>query len=523
MGQPSFSAAIACLARAMPDQIAFRTPLRSLSFREVDLETNRIANALTSLGIQKGNRVACLTRQMAECSLLVIAAQKIGAVCMPVNWRLASLEVEYVVNHGEARFMMADAEFLDTVESITTPMVVKMVSTLPVDGRESLGQWSSAFPDLASAYEADPQDAALQIYSSGTTGRPKGVELSHRNLIGMCETIGDAYGYAEGPSVTLNVSPTFHIGGLGLSLLALYAGGATVTLPDFNPQQVAAAFSEHGITHSFLVPAMIHILLQVPGVEENDFSSLRVIGYGAAPITEKVLTDALRVFRCKFVQNYGLTETAGTVVALMPEDHDPGGPRAHLLRAAGKPCDGTRLRIVDTGSGKDLPEGQIGEIWIHSPQNMIGYWRDEKATRDAFPEGKDGETGWLRTGDAGLLRDGYLSIEDRIKDMIISGGENIYPIEVENVLMNHPAILDCAVIGVPDEIWGETVKACIVPRPGSGIDEKDVIEFCRARLAHYKCPRSVDVVHTLPRNPTGKLLKNVLREPYWAGKTRAVN
>lgn len=523
MRHSSFHAAIASLAREMPDQIAFRTPLRTLRFADLEREANRIANALASLGIAKGDRVACLTKQMAECTLLVIAAQKIGAVCMPVNWRLAPPEVEYIMNHGEARFLMADAEFLGTVEAIKTPAVLKTVTTLPASGRESLSEWSDQFSDMAPEHEAGLYDAALQLYSSGTTGLPKGVEHSHRNLIGVCETIGKGYGYAQRPTVTLNVAPTFHIGGLGMSFVALYAGGATVTYPEFNPPQVVAAFAEHRVTHCFLVPAMIHILLQVPGVEETDFSTLRVIGYGAAPISEKVLTDALRVFRCKFVQNYGLTETTGTVVALPPEDHDPNGPRAHLLRAAGKPCDGTRLRVVDIGTGKDLPEGQVGEIWIHSPQNMIGYWRNDKATREAFPEGKDGDTGWFRTGDAGSLRDGYLFIEDRIKDMIISGGENIYPVEVENVLMKHPGVLDCAVIAVPDDKWGEAVKACIVPRQGGNLDEKDVIDFCRERLAHYKCPRSIDIMESLPRNPSGKLLKNALRRPYWEGRPRSVN
>jgi acyl-CoA synthetase (AMP-forming)/AMP-acid ligase II len=248
-----------------------------------------------------------------------------------------------------------------------------------------------------------------------------------------------------------------------------------------------------------------------------------MIGYGASPISERVLGEALAVFKSKFLQLYGLTETTGGAVVLSPEDHEPGGPRAHLLRAAGKPCVGTRLRIVDVQTGEDLPEGEIGEIWIHSPQNMVGYWRNEDATREAFPEGKADGIGWLRSGDAGSLRDGYLFIEDRIKDMIISGGENIYPVEVENVLTHHPDVLDCAVIAVPDEKWGEAVKACVVMRPGKSASEHDLISFCRDRLAHYKCPKSVDFVESLPRNPSGKLLKNVLREPYWKNKARKIN
>ncbi|MBK4738706.1 long-chain-fatty-acid--CoA ligase [Noviherbaspirillum pedocola] len=523
MTYTTFHGAVATIAHAMPEQIAYRTPLRTLRFADVERETNRIANGLVTLGIGKGDRVACLTRHMAECTLLVIAAQKVGAVCMPVNWRLAPSEVEYIVNHGEAVFLMADGEFLPLLDKVALPRVRKTLTTLPGANRESLAEWNSEFEDASPVYQAGLQDVALQLYSSGTTGLPKGVELSHRNLIGVCETVRGLFGYGKRPTVTLNVAPTFHIGGLGLSFVVLYNGGASVTYPEFVPAQVVAAFTQHRVTHSFLVPAMIHALLQVPSVEKTDFSALRVIGYGAAPISETVLSEALRLFRCKFVQNYGLTETTGAVVALTPEDHDPNGPRAFLLRAAGKACAGVELRIVDIATGENLPDGQIGEVWIRSPQNMIGYWHNEKATREAYPEGKVDGVGWFRTGDAGSLRDGYLFIEDRIKDMIISGGENIYPVEVENVLMKHPLVLDCAVIAVPDEKWGEAVKACVIPRPGARLEEAEVIDFCRERLAHFKCPRSVDVMDSLPRNPSGKLLKNLLRKPYWEGKTRNVN
>lgn len=523
MEHSTFNAAIERHARTVPDRIAYRTPERTWTYREVDQEANRIANGLAALGLGTGHRVACLTKHMTECTLLVLAAQKIGAVCMPVNWRLAGAEIEYIVNHGEAQFMMADAEFLPVLQGISLPQLKKTVATLPAQGVEHLAQWSAAHADSNPGRSVGLHEAALQLYSSGTTGLPKGVELSHRNLIGVSETIGNGYDYAAGETVTLIVAPTFHIGGLGMSFVATYAGGTIVTYPDFVPPRVVAAFAEQRVTHSFLVPAMIHLLLQVPGVEDTDFSALRVIGYGAAPISEKVLTDALRVFKCRFVQNYGLTETTGTIVSLPAEDHDPNGPRAYLLRAAGKPCPGTSLRIVDIATGKDLPEGQIGEVWIRAPQNMIGYWRNEKATREAYPEGKQDGIGWFRSGDAGSIRDGYLFIEDRIKDMIISGGENIYPVEVENVLMKHPGVLDCAVIAVPDDKWGESVKACVMRRPGTAATAEELIEFCRERLAHYKCPRTVDFMQDLPRNPSGKLLKNVLRQPYWKGKTRNVN
>ena len=232
----------------------------------------------------------------------------------------------------------------------------------------------------------------------------------------------------------------------------------------------------------------------------------------------------MKVFGCGFVQVYGLTETAGAITSLPPEDHDPGGPRAHLLRAAGKPWGDVEIRIVDAETRQDLAEGEVGEIWCSTAQNMKGYWRNESATKEVYPEGRDGAgIGYFRTGDAGYMKDGYLFIHDRVKDMIVSGGENVYPAEIENVLMGHPAVADAAVIGVPSEKWGETVTAIVVDAPDSIAGDAELIAYCRERLAHFKCPSSIDRLEALPRNPSGKILKTELREPYWKGQTRRVN
>jgi fatty-acyl-CoA synthase len=263
---------------------------------------------------------------------------------------------------------------------------------------------------------------------------------------------------------------------------------------------------------------MIQFMLAAPGAASADYRSLRGVSYGASPISDKVLVDALRTFKCDFMQVYGLTETTGAITMLPPEDHDPDGPRRHLLRSAGKPIANVELRVVGAGGGEDCAEGQIGEILIRSPQNMKGYWGNPRATANAFLPG-----GWFRSGDAGYLKDGYLFLHDRIKDMIISGGENIYPAEVENVLMQHPALADGAVIGVPDDTWGEAVKACVVLKPGARASSGEIIEFMRSRIAHYKCPKTVDFLEAIPRNPTGKILKRVLREPYWRGQERRIH
>jgi acyl-CoA synthetase (AMP-forming)/AMP-acid ligase II len=482
---------------------AYWTPARTWSFAQLDDASNRIAQGLLSLGVGPGDRVACLTKLTADCVALVIGANKIGAVCMPVNWRLAPPEIDYIVDNGKAKLMMADAAFpYGKIQTFKT---------------EEFPSWYGKFEARDPGHTPALDDTALQLYSSGTTGLPKGVELSHRNLkASMVDATPLAIAYQGPPDVMLNALPTYHIAGVGVGLLTASKGGMSVLYPDFDPAKVVAAIAEHRITHSFLVPAMIQFMLQVPGVDKADYSSLRCISYGASPISEKVLIGAMRTFKCQFVQVYGLTETTGAVTYLPPEDHDPEGPKKDLLRSAGKPMDGVELRVADA-AGRDCAEGEVGEVWIRTAQNMKGYWANGKATADAFA----GD--WFRSGDAGYLKGGYLFLHDRIKDMILSGGENIYPAEVENVLMQHPAVADGAVIGVPDERWGESVKACVVLKSGLQGTEAEIIGFMRERIAHYKCPKSVDFVDAIPRNPTGKILKRVLREPYWKGRTRRVN
>jgi acyl-CoA synthetase (AMP-forming)/AMP-acid ligase II len=480
------------------------TPRRAWTFAELWQASGRAAAGLAKLGVGPGERVACLTKHTAQCVALVLAACRLGAVCMPVNWRLAPPEIDYIVNDGRAKFMMADQAFAAGVK----PNLIT----------EEFTGWASAFSEYAQESQPSPKDTALQLYSSGTTGLPKGVELTHRNLAqAMMDAVPEAIGYRGAPDVMLNLLPTYHIAGVGVGLLTAARGGMSVLYPDFDPALAVKAIAEHRITHAFLVPAMIQFMLQAPNARDADYTSLKGISYGASPISEKVLIEALRTFKCDFMQVYGLTETTGAITMLAPEDHDPDGPKKGLLRSAGKPIEGVELRVVDSAGETDCAEGQVGEVWIRSAQNMKGYWANGKATQAAFT----GE--WLRSGDAGYLKDGYLFLHDRMKDMIISGDENIYPAEVENVLMQHPALADGAVIGVPDEQWGEAVKACVVLKPGAKASAAEIIEFMRSRIAHFKCPKSIDFMETIPRNPTGKILKRVLREPYWRGRERRIN
>jgi acyl-CoA synthetase (AMP-forming)/AMP-acid ligase II len=493
------------------------TQARVWTFVELDAASNRIAQGLRSLGVGPGDRVACLTKLTADCVALVLAANKIGAVCMPVNWRLAPPEIDYIVENGQAKFLLLDKIFSSFLNELKTDRIKTPVIT------EEFAAWYGSFEARDPGHQPALDDTALQLYSSGTTGLPKGVELTHRNLmVSMVESVSQAIGYHGAPDVMLNALPTYHIAGVGVALLTASKGGMSVLFPDFDPARVVAAIGEHRITHSFLVPAMIQFMLAAPGAASADYSSLKGISYGASPISETVLVQAMRTFKCKFMQVYGLTETTGAITCLPPEDHDPEGPKRELLRSAGKAIPGVELRVADA-AGRDCAEGEVGEVWIRCRQNMKGYWANAKATSEAFVDRQPDGLGWFRSGDAGYLKDGYLFLHDRIKDMIVSGGENIYPAEVENVLMQHPAVADGAVIGVPDEQWGEAVKACVVLKKNTEASEKQIIDFMRERIAHYKCPKSVDFVEAIPRNPTGKILKRVLREPYWAGRTRRVN
>ena len=316
--------------------------------------------------------------------------------------------------------------------------------------------------------------------------------------------------------VTLLAMPCFHISGTGTGISTMVAGSNSIVLPEYDPTRALDLIENYNISKIFLVPAAIQILLNHPRVKEVDFSRLKYVTYGASPIPLALMREAMEVLGCGFVQMYGMTETSGTIVALDPEDHVPeGSPR---MRSVGKPLPGVEIRIIDE-EGNDLPANTVGEIATRSSKNMSRYWNNPEATAEAI----DAE-GWLRTGDAGYLdEDGYLYIHDRVKDMIISGGENVYPAEVENALYGHPAIADVAVIGVPDERWGEAVKACVVLKAGEALSEADIIAHARTQIAGYKCPKSVDFIESLPRNPSGKILRRELRAPYWKGRTRAVN
>jgi acyl-CoA synthetase (AMP-forming)/AMP-acid ligase II len=315
---------------------------------------------------------------------------------------------------------------------------------------------------------------------------------------------------------TIIAMPYGHIGGVGVVLGAVNSGQELILHAEYDPGDVMDAIAEHRVRRIFLVPAAIGIMLQHPKAKDADFSSLETLSYGASPIPLALLQQAVARMGCGFVQTYGMTETWGAIVALPPEDHLPG--REHVMKAAGKALPGVDLKILGE-NGEELPTGEIGEVAIRSPNNTRGYWNKPEESAKALIG-----DGWLRTGDAGILdEEGYLFIQDRIKDMIITGAENVYPAEVESAIYGHPAVADVAVIGVPDPKWGEAVKAVVVLKPGAEADEAGIIGHARTRIAGFKCPKSVDFIDALPRNPSGKILRRTLREPFWAGHERRVN
>ncbi len=506
---------------AHSQRIALSFEGRGTNYATFDARTNQVAHALAACGIKPGERIAYVGKN-SDCFFEALyGAMKAGIVMVPVNWRLAGPEVAVIVDDAEARLVLVGPEFSETVQSElgAMPRVQRLIAA--EGGHASwpdFAAWRDGAPAHAPAHIAVPQDVAVQLYTSGTTGKPKGVMLTHANFTsGMAENDASHADWAkwrDGERAALAM-PVSHISGTGLGMQVLYRAGTCFIQRQFDIELTLDMILRERISKIFLVPAALQFLVRHPRARGADFSCIREMGYGASPIPLALLRESMDALGCGFVQFYGMTETTGTIVALPPEDHSPqGSPR---MRAAGKPLPWVSIRVVDA-RGEDLPTGQVGEIITRSPANMAGYWNRPEETARTI------RNGWLHTGDAGYLdEDGYLFIHDRVKDMIVSGGENVYPAEVENALSEHPAVGEVAVIGVPDAMWGEAVKAVIVCRPGFSLSADQLIDWARTRIAGFKTPRSVDFVDALPRNASGKLLKRELRAPYWQGLSRQVN
>jgi len=492
---------------------------RTTTWADLDARSNQVAQALAAEGVGEQDRIAFIDKNGPEYFEFLFGGAKLNAVTVGVNWRLAPPEMEYTINDAEARVLVVGAEFVSHLDTFEPGLqTAKKIVVIGDHGKhESWDSWVSKRSNDDPGIASGPDDVAMQLYTSGTTGLPKGAMLTNANLGGMMSVIAPLWRF-DADSSNLVAMPLFHIGGSGWALVGMTQGCRSVIVREIVPPHLLETLQQEKITNAFLVPAVLQFLSALPNAAEGDFSAMRAIVYGASPITNEVLKRSLKTFGTDLIQVYGLTETTGAITQLDAEDHDPDGPREHLLRSAGKPYPHVEMKIVDENAN-ELPRGQVGELWTKSAQNMAGYWNKPEASEAVLTS-----DGWFKTGDAGYIDDeGFVFLTDRIKDMIVSGGENIYPIEIENALSGHPSVADIAVIGVPDEKWGEAVKAIIVLKEGTTLEPDELIAYARERLAGYKIPRSVDFATELPRNPSGKLLKRILREPYWKDQERAIN
>jgi acyl-CoA synthetase (AMP-forming)/AMP-acid ligase II len=531
-------------ARERPARPAIVSGGETVSFAELDAAANRVANALLAAGLGPRARVALIAKDSVRGYEVLFGCVKAGVVALSINWRLAPREIAYILADARVEWVFGGRDFASELEALRAelPAIRRIVvfpggpaghagpggrpeeagggaPAGPRDGAvRDLDDWLAGHGDVDPGATSGPDDVVFQLYTSGTTGTPKGVQLTNRSFFDLMNGMargGDPW-IGLGPrDVILLPLPSFHIAGVWWTIRSLAAGATCIVMPAFVGWQVLDHVARHCVTRLCLVPAMIQVLLAEPGVRTTDLSSLTHIIYGASPIAPVLLQQAMATFRCAMVQVYGMTETGNVAVSLRAEDHTlPVTPRMH---SAGRALPGVSLTVIDP-QGRVLGPRQIGEICIHSPANMIGYWNLDAATAEALRDG------WIHSGDAGFLdEDGYLFIQDRVKDMIIYAGENIYPAEIESVLHEHPAVAEVAVIGVPDARWGEVVKAVVVPRPGASATAAEIIAFARERIAEFKLPKSVDFVAALPRTPSGKVKKAELRAPYWKGRDRMVN
>ena len=503
-------------ADTKPDDIAIIYEDRQWTWSQWRDRIHHVSGALLAAGIRRGDVVAFVDKNTPACLEVTLGASAIGAINAVVNWRLAPEELAYVLGDSAARIVFVGPESRAVVEGIREklPNLERIVTAGGADD-EYEAMLSAATP-TGQQNDVRPEDPAFLIYTSGTTGFPKGAMISHQAAVAHSESVAGVFQFQDGDH-SLVAMPMFHVGGTSYALLGIHQGVRSTILRSADVPGLISAIAG-GATHAFLVPAVIGGILNAGEQVIAAFSPLKWIGYGASPCPAPVLNAALASWpNANFIQVYGTTELAGSVATLSPEAHrDQAHPER--LSSAGTPLPAVEMRVVSPTSGEDVEPGQPGELWFRGSQVMSGYWGKPDATAESITE-----DGWYRTGDIGQVDDGgFVFIVDRVKDMIISGGENIYSPEVEQVIQQHPAVAEVAIIGIPHPKWGEEVKAIVSPKADETIDPDELIAFTRERLATYKCPRSVDVLDELPRNATGKLLKKVLRAPYWEGQTRNV-
>ena len=504
-----------------PNNIMVYEGDRTFTYREIFDRARRLAGGLKKLGIKKGMRVGALMFNHYRWYDLYYGLAAAGCILVPLNYRLAGPEILYQLNDSGCKMLIFDPEFVKVVGDIKGSL--KTVEHFVFTGKEMPFPSVIEYDKLLDAepFEEDvTEDDVFGIYyTGGTTGLAKGVMLTHKNIIAnafnLCIHIKLSHEH-----LAMHAAPMFHLADGASNFAVTLAGGQHVSVKAFDPLAVLKAIQQYKVTCALMVPTMINMLINHPDVGKYDLSSMKLIWYGASPIAPDVLKRAMDVFKCDFCQLYGMTEAGPIVTVLLPEDHlvKPDDPKSmRKLRAAGRVITGVQMRVVDK-DGNDAKPGGIGEVYARGNNIMPGYWAKPVETEEVLTR-----DGWYQTRDlAEIDEEGYIYIVDRAKDMIISGAENIYTVEVENAIYKHPAVLEVAVVAVPDERWGEAVKACVVLKPGMSAKEEDIINFCKTQIASYKCPKSVDFLDAIPKSGAGKILKRELREKYWKGYVRRV-
>ncbi len=493
------------------------------TYREFGERVYMLANGLKSIGIKQGDAVAALCLNHHRYLEIFFACHAMGVIINPLNIRLNPTEVTYILNDSKSRVLFIDGPFLPMLEKVragaeTLKEVYYSDGDKTPEGLKNMAELLNGQPTNYPTPEINENDVAGFYYTGGTTGMPKGVMLTVRNLV--CNAFHLQSVFAITPNdVWLHIAPMFHLADAGSFYVFTMMGGTHVFGRSFEPKLTLDLIQRHRVTTLLLVPTMLNFILSHPDFEKYDLSSLRAYLYGASPMPVPLLKRAIAKLPCLPMQGYGMTEASPLVTALNQEEHKRGSddPASEwLLGTAGRAVPGVEIQVVDDNDN-EVPIGQAGEIIIRGTNIMKGYLNKTDATNEAI------KNGWYHSGDVAVRNEaGYITIVDRKKDMIISGGENIYTTEVENILMQFPGVLETTVIGVPDDKWGEVVKAFMVMRPGESSSDVEIIEFCRERLANFKCPKSVEFLEALPKSGAGKILKRELRERYW-GKGRQVN
>ncbi|MCB2112952.1 MAG: long-chain-fatty-acid--CoA ligase [Parvularculaceae bacterium] len=503
---PTLSGVIEEQAKIQPDRTALRFEGRSWTFQELNAWSDQAAQALSARGLRRGDRLCWLARNFSVFWPAIVACSKIGAVMTPVNWRLAPAEVAQIIADAAPKLIVGEKAFTDPLATQIDLQAFPLM-LLESDGVDGFEKMIDAHDPKRPDYAPARDDIVVQLYTSGTTGLPKGVVLSNRcyQELGEAGIEAGVLAPQHDDEEALHALPHFHIAGVNFGFMAFARSMPVIQHRQFDPAAIVREAQTGTPLNSFFVPAMIMMVLQAAKAAGAPVENFANVSYGAAPMPEPLLDAAMAAMpKARFTQFYGMTETTGGLSVLSHEDHAKG---CKQRISAGKPLPGCEVSVVDPETRNEAPQRAVGEIVMRSPFIMEGYWNKADATRAVL------RNGWYCTGDAGRFdENGFLYVVDRVKDMIISGGENIYPAEIENILAAHPAVLEAAIVGMPDEKWGELVRAFIVKRPGAELTPEQAIEFLAPKIAGFKLPKKIEFLDALPRNPSGKILKTTLRK-----------